>query len=118
MENDKNQKFECPIDFSLNIISGKWKFAIIWELGLGTKRFNELDRLFPPISRKVLAEQLKELEQYQIIDRKVYAEIPPKVEYSLTEQGKELFPIFDAIYKWGEKQMAFLNACEDEETEI
>jgi DNA-binding HxlR family transcriptional regulator len=66
---------------------------------MGTKRFTELEKLLPGISRKILIEQLKELELYQIIERKVYPQIPPKVEYSLTLQGKELFPVFESLYK-------------------
>ena len=117
MEYEKLYKYECPIDFSLNLIAGKWKVLIVWELGIGTKRFTELEKLLPGISRKVLIQQLKELELYQIIDRKVYPQIPPKVEYSLTVQGKELFPIFDSLYKWGQLQIDMLNAHVDEQIE-
>lgn len=117
MEYEKLNKYDCPIDFTMNLIVGKWKVLIIWELGEGTKRFTELEKLLPGISRKVLVEQLKELELYQIIERKVYPQIPPKVEYSLTEQGKELFPVFDSLYKWGQKQIDFLNAETNEKLE-
>lgn len=114
MEYDKLYKYDCPIDFSLNLIAGKWKVLIIWELGNGIKRFTELEKLLCGITRKVLIQQLKELELYQIIERKVYPEIPPKVEYSLTLQGKELFPVFDSLYKWGQTQIDLLNAQIDE----
>ena len=117
MDYEKLYKYECPIDFSLNLIAGKWKVLIVWELGIGTKRFTQLEKLLPGISRKVLIQQLKELELYQIIDRKVYPQIPPKVEYSLTIQGKELFPIFDSLYKWGQLQIDMLNAHVDEQIE-
>lgn len=117
MEFEKIYKYDCPIDFALNLISGKWKYFIIWNLGMGTKRFTELEKLLPGISRKVLIEQLKELELYQIIERKVYPQIPPKVEYSLTLQGKELFPIFESLYKWGQKQKDLLNDQMDEQLE-
>lgn len=115
MEYDKLYKYDCPIDFSLNLIAGKWKVLIIWELGNGIKRFTELEKLLCGITRKVLIQQLKELELYQIIERKVYPEIPPKVEYSLTLQGKELFPVFDSLYKWGQTQIDLLNAQIDEQ---
>lgn len=117
MEYEKVCKYECPIDFTLNLIAGKWKVLIIWELGMGTKRFTQLERLLPGITRKVLIQQLKELELYQIIERKVYPQIPPKVEYSLTTQGKELFPVFDSLYKWGQTQIDFLNEQIDEQLE-
>jgi len=117
MEYEKLYKYECPIDFSLNLIAGKWKVLIIWELGVGTKRFTQLEKLLPGITRKVLIEQLKELELYQIIQREVYPQVPPKVEYSLTSQGKELFPVFDSLYKWGQTQIDLLNAQVDEQLE-
>ncbi len=110
MEYQKLYKFDCPIDFSLDLIGGKWKVLIIWELGQGTKRFTELEKLLPGITRKVLIQQLKDLELYKIIDRIVYPEVPPKVEYSLTPQGRELFPVFDALYHWGMMHMDYLNS--------
>jgi len=110
MEYEKICKYGCPIDFTLSLIAGKWKVLIVWELGVATKRFTELERVLPGISRKVLIQQLKELELYHIIERKVYPEVPPKVEYSLTVHGKELFPVFDSLYAWGDKHRDFLNA--------
>lgn len=117
MEFEKIYKYDCPIDFALNLIGGKWKHFIIWHLGIGTKRFTELEKLLPGISRKIFIEQLKELELYQIIERKVYPQIPPKVEYSLTLQGRELFPVFESLYKWGQKQKDLLNDQVDEQLE-
>lgn len=115
MKYEKICKYDCPIDFTLNLIAGKWKVLIVWELGIGKKRFTQLEKLLPGISRKVLIQQLKELELYQIIERKVYPQIPPKVEYSLTLQGKQLFPVFDSLYRWGQTQIDFLNTQVDEQ---
>ena len=114
MEYHKLYKYDCPIDFSLDLIGGKWKVLIIWELGQSTKRFTELERLLPGVTRKVLIQQLKDLELYKIIERTVYPEVPPKVEYSLTEQGRKLLPVFDSLYHWGERHMDYLNSVIEE----
>lgn len=92
---------KCPIVETLNLIGGKWKTIILYQLEFGTKRFGEIAVRIPNISRKVLTEQLKELEKDGLINRKQYKEIPPRVEYSLTELGKSLSPIFKEIENWG-----------------
>jgi DNA-binding HxlR family transcriptional regulator len=91
----------CPVKAVQNIIAGKWKLAIFWQLRQGTKRFNELQKLLPEISQGILTQQLRELERDELIHREVYKEIPPKVEYSLTEIGQSFTPILDAICEWG-----------------
>ena len=94
-------KLICPVERSLEVIGGKWKIVIIFHLSGGKKRFNELRRLMPNVSQRMLTRQLRELEEHGIIERKVYAEVPPKVEYSLTELGDSLNPILDVLHEWG-----------------
>lgn len=98
---DLQKKIECPITAMLEIIGGKWKPIILYYLTSGTRRFGEIAVRIPTISRKVLTEQLKELEKDRLIVRKQYKEIPPKVEYSLTELGKSLSSVFDEMAVWG-----------------
>ncbi|QWG35286.1 transcriptional regulator [Bacillus mycoides] len=105
---EKIQKgnFNCEKELTLSIISGKWKVVILWHLGVeGPHRFSELQRLFPSISHKVLSNQLKELMEDGIIDRTVYPEIPPRVEYYMTELGMSLLPIVEMMYDWGKMRM-------------
>lgn len=97
-----DKTFNCEKELTLSIIGGKWKILILWHLGKeGTKRFGELRSLLPGITPRMLANQLRELEEDFIVYRKVYPVVPPKVEYSLTEQGESLIPILDAMYQWG-----------------
>ncbi len=87
--------FNCEKELTLAVIGGKWKMLIMWHLGKeGTKRFNELKALIPDITHKILVNQLRELEQDLIVHREVYPVVPPKVEYSLTEQGETLIADF------------------------
>ncbi|NBI27607.1 winged helix-turn-helix transcriptional regulator [Chengkuizengella marina] len=99
--NDKT--FGCPVDLTLNTIMGKWKAVILYNLMSGKKRFGELQKLMPDVTDRVLTKQLRELEMDGIITRKVYPVVPPKVEYSLTERGKSIKPILDAMSEWGSK---------------
>ena len=92
---------QCPIELGLNILSGKWKLKILWHLSKGTSRFNELQRLLGNITTKTLTEQLRELEKQGIILRTVFPEVPPKVEYSLSETGRTLKPILGELCEWG-----------------
>ena len=91
----------CPAESTLGVIGGKWKLLILRELLAGASRFGELRRRLSGISEKMLAQHLRELESDGIIARKIYPEIPPKVEYSLTESGKTLKPIIDGLHEWG-----------------
>jgi DNA-binding HxlR family transcriptional regulator len=91
----------CPVETSLNILGGKWKGVILYRLLPGKRRFNELRREIKGITHRVLTLQLRELEADNIIKRTVYAEVPPKVEYELTEFGKTVEPIIRALYEWG-----------------
>jgi DNA-binding HxlR family transcriptional regulator len=94
---------ECSVRSALSVIGGKWKPVIARYLMLGTKRFGELRKCMPEATQKMLTQQLRELEGDGIIDRKVYHQVPPKVEYSLTTYGKTLRPVLHALCKWGEK---------------
>lgn len=91
----------CPVTVTQNVLMGKWKLAILWIIGQKTRRFNELQRLMPNISRGVLTQQLRELERDGLVNREVYREVPPKVEYSLTELGKSFIPVMMQIMEWG-----------------
>ena len=92
---------ECPITCTLEVIGGKWKPIILHYLAEGPRRSGELGRLIPQASGKMLTQQLRELERDRIIDRKVYQQVPPKVEYRLTSHGQTLKPILDAMCSWG-----------------
>lgn len=93
----------CPVEITLALLGNKWKVLILREIFTGTKRFGELSRGVPGISQKMLTQQLRQMEEDNLVHRKVYAEVPPRVEYSLTEMGKSLKPILDAMHKWGTK---------------
>lgn len=92
----------CPVEITMGLIGEKWKVLIIRDLLTGTKRFGELQRSIGGISQKVLTNNLRQMEQSELINRKVYAEVPPRVEYSLTDLGKSLKPILDSMVNWGE----------------
>lgn len=91
----------CPVEATLEVIGGKWKGIILYHLLEKTIRFNELRRLMPEVTQRMLTAQLRELEADKVIVRKVYPEVPPKVEYSLSEYGKTLKPIIHALQVWG-----------------
>jgi DNA-binding HxlR family transcriptional regulator len=95
------KKYSCPMEFTLDRIGGKWKSVILWWLRGGSKRFGELMQLMPEISQKVLTAQLRELEADSLIERQVFAESPPRVEYSLTAHGETLQPIMELMCEWG-----------------
>ena len=98
----------CPVETTLSLIGDKWKVLILRDLLPGTKRFGELKKSIGGVSQKVLTAQLRDMEDNGLISRKVYAEVPPKVEYSLTELGQSLKPILDAMWNWGEGYKASL----------
>jgi len=105
----KGKIFNNPVELSLEIIGGKWKILIIWRLKEGSKRYSELRRSLSKITHKMLTQQLRELEQDEIIVRKVYPEVPPKVEYSLTLLGESLIPVIDLLSEWGEQYHSLFN---------
>ena len=93
----------CSLTVTQNIIAGRWKIIILWYLSRRTRRFNELQRLLPGISKGILTRQLRELEVDGMVHREVYKEVPPKVEYSLTPQGKSFIPALDMMGEWGKE---------------
>jgi DNA-binding HxlR family transcriptional regulator len=98
-------QYGCPVEATADIIGGKWKAVILYYLFQGPKRFNELRRLLPEVTQRMLTLQLRELEQDSIVHREIYKEVPPKVEYSLTEFGTSLGPIIVQMLDWGEQYM-------------
>ncbi len=96
----------CPVETTLTLIGDKWKVLILRDLLTGTKRFGELKRSVGNVSQKVLTAQLRAMENSGLVHRKVYAEVPPRVEYSLTALGQSLKPILDAMWNWGEGYQA------------
>jgi DNA-binding HxlR family transcriptional regulator len=104
--------YNCPIEAAIDVIGGKWKPLILWWLHQGTYRFAELRRLIPGITEKMLTQQLRELEADGIVDRHVYATVPPKVEYSITEYGRSLKLALEAICEWGRIHMRRIGAVE------
>ncbi|MFN8316754.1 MAG: helix-turn-helix domain-containing protein [Chitinophagales bacterium] len=95
--------YYCPVDLTLHIVGGRWKGIVIWNLRDGVKRFSELKRILVTINDKMLSQVLKELETQGVVNRKVYEIVPPKVEYSLTKEGKKLLPIMQAMSDYGTK---------------
>lgn len=93
----------CPVETTLSLIGDKWKVLILRDLLTGTKRFGELKKSIGSISQKVLTNQLRQMEADGLVHREVYAQVPPKVEYSLTNLGWSLRPILDAMWTWGEE---------------
>lgn len=98
----------CPVETTLTLIGDKWKVLILRDLLTGTKRFGELKKSIGSVSQKVLTAQLRAMEENGLLTRTVYAEVPPRVEYSLTELGYSLKPILDAMWNWGEEYKASL----------
>lgn len=108
MDNNSNL---CPVTATQNILMGKWKLSILWTLHKKTRRFNELQKLMPSISRGVLTQQLRELENDNLINREVYKQVPPKVEYSLTKIGISFIPIMTQIMEWGVGYIKETSSC-------
>lgn len=100
----------CPVETTLTLISDKWKILILRDLMPGTKRFGELKKSIGNVSQKVLTAQLRQMEESGLLTRTVYAEVPPRVEYTLTELGYSLKPILDAMWAWGEGYQAMNRA--------
>ena len=96
----------CPVETTLMLIGDKWKVLILRDLLPGTKRFGELKKSIGSVSQKVLTAQLRDMEAKGLVHRRVYAEVPPRVEYSLTDLGRSLKPILDAMWTWGERYKA------------
>lgn len=99
----KKSAERCALQEILGVIGGKWSMSIIYALFTGTKRFSELERIIPQISTRMLVKELKNMEANGIVTRKVFATVPPTVEYTLTEKGRKLEPIIRELHKWGEE---------------
>lgn len=97
------REYYCTVELTLNIIGGKWKPIILYHLGNeGTKRFGELKQKMPNITQKMLTQQLRELEHDGLVHRRVYAQVPPRVEYSLTDFGRTIIPVMENLCRWGQ----------------
>lgn len=101
----KDKKYHCPVEVSLDMLSGKWKCLMLWHLHDGTKRYMELERIVPGVSQKMLTQQLKELEKDGLVIRTVYPEVPPRVEYTLTDLGHSTFPILELMHSWAVERL-------------
>lgn len=119
LDNIKPKKATCELEVTFEIIGGKWKPLILWFLSQsGTLRFGQIQHLIPDITHKILTKQLRELEEYKLIERKVYPEVPPKVEYSITNIGEDVIPILDMMCDWASKNDYFnydlkYNLCDE-----
>ena len=96
-----------PVDYTMQVIGGKWKPLVLYLISKEINRFGLLKRGIVGISKQMLTKQLRELERDGLVTRKVYAEIPPRVEYFISEKGYSIFPVIDSMYDWGEKHMRF-----------
>ncbi|WP_079423695.1 winged helix-turn-helix transcriptional regulator [Clostridium oryzae] len=112
MSIESKKLYTCPIDFTINLISGKWSMWILWILQDAPLRFGEIKKRIPGITEKMLIQQLRKFEDYNIINRKIYSQVPPKVEYSLTEHGKSLKPIMSLIEQWGNEHLSIQKILE------
>ncbi|MEY8257256.1 helix-turn-helix domain-containing protein [Erysipelotrichaceae bacterium 66-17] len=103
MSTEKKELPACPVETTLMLIGNKWKVLILRDLMEGTRRFGQLKKSVGNVNQKVLTAQLRSMEQDELLTRKVYAQVPPRVEYTLTERGRSLKPILDAMQHWGEE---------------
>lgn len=97
--------YKCTVEVTLEVIGGKWKAVILWHLTHKTLRFSQLQRRLPGVTPKMLTQQLRELERDGMIHREVYAEVPPRVEYSLTQEGRTLTPLLTMMCEWGKEHI-------------
>lgn len=104
-KNTSKREYECPIEAAIDIIGGKWKPVILWHIRDKPLRFSEIRLLLPNITQGMLTRQLRELEADHVISREVFAEVPPRVEYSLTSFGKTVIPILDDLCEWGKRHL-------------
>lgn len=101
----RERPYSCGIDAALDVVGGKWKALILWALSTGTQRFGDLKRMVPGVTEKMLIQQLRELEHDGIVSREIYPQVPPKVEYSLTELGVSLNAALVTLGTWGNEHM-------------
>lgn len=118
-----DKEYRCSLQLAISILGGKWKMRILWYLREGPQRFSDLMRRIPDVSQKALTQQLRELEENKIIKRKIYAEVPPRVEYSLTKYGLQLGDILCPLSEWAheyavEENITVLTRCAQEEQQV
>ena len=101
MSDNDDKIYHCPLEATIDLIDGKWKCLILWHLGNSVLRFGQLQRMMPAVTQKMLTQQLRDLERDGLLKRQAYAEIPPRVEYELTELGQSLLPILSSMCDWG-----------------
>jgi len=104
----RGRKYHCPVEVTMNILSGKWKCLMLWHLHDGAKRYKELEQIVPGVSQKMLTQQLKELERDGLLFRTVYPEVPPRVEYELTDLGHSAYPILEQMHSWGVRDLGLV----------
>ncbi|MBW4721743.1 winged helix-turn-helix transcriptional regulator [Saccharothrix obliqua] len=102
----RKRPYACGVDVAIDVIDGKWKVLILWALTTGSKRFGELKRLVPGVSEKVLTQQLRELEADELVSRRTFAEVVPRVEYTLTALGESLNEALEPLGEWGSRNQA------------
>lgn len=105
-----NKEYACAFEFTLDMISGKWKGLILWHLREETLRYGEIRKTLGKITQKMLTQTLRDLEKEKLISRKVYPVVPPKVEYTITQRGRKLIPIFLQLIEWGNEVATIENA--------
>ena len=105
---------DCPVSLIQNVIGGKCTILILYQLSIGTLRFGELNRFIPNMTQSTLTKELRRLESYQLVNRKIYAEVPPKVEYSLTQICMELVPALKELEQWGNKYIQYTKTNKNE----
>jgi DNA-binding HxlR family transcriptional regulator len=103
----------CSVEAAISLIDGKWKCVILFHLQDGAVRFNELRRRLPDVTQRMLTNQLRELELDGLIDREVFAQVPPRVEYSLSERGRSLQPVLEALRRWGDENIGLFGRRRD-----
>jgi len=111
------KEYACSFAFALDMVSGKWKGLILWYLRDETLRYGEIRKKLDGITQKMLTQTLRDLEKHQLVTRKVYAVVPPKVEYTISEHGKKLIPIFEQMLEWGDDvglQLGEVLECDEE----
>jgi len=117
---DQLRRFKCPVEYTLSIMGGKWKSVILWQLAVeGVRRYGEIKKGVTGITHKMLSQQLKELESDGLIHRQEYHQIPPKVEYSLTDKGTSLMPVLKAMCDWGSNHLGeAMKGCPHSQLEV
>jgi DNA-binding HxlR family transcriptional regulator len=111
----RNNHYQCSMELTLDLIGGKWKSLILWHLASKTLRFSELRKSIPQVTQKMLTQQLRELEEDGLVHRHVYTEVPPRVEYSLTDAGKSIIPILQSMCQWGLQYTKLFNSSLDQQ---